>query len=141
MTWNTMNSQFEDSLTILDSIDSTNPIVIDLVVDLKSFFTSQINLINGEIKYILGLSIVHQVQRCQSLTETTKRQQQRQQERYQPLPRLQQKQTDYLRKRQLLVLQQNAHPVGRSSKDNATNIFTKECNGKRHGIIVRLSLR
>ena len=52
-----MKSQFEDSLTVLDSIDSTNPIVIDLVADLKSFFTSQINFINGEIKYCIIILI------------------------------------------------------------------------------------
>ena len=145
-----MKSQFEDSLTVLDSIDSTNPIVIDLVADLKSFFTSQINFINGEIKYciiilissfffienISALSTVHPVQRSQSL-----QQQQRCQPLSPPRPRLQQNQTDYLRKQQHLALQQNAHPVGHSSKDNATNIFMKECNGKRHGIFVRLSLR
>ena len=48
-----MKSHFEDSLTVLDSIASTNPLVIELQADLKLFFESQINLINEEIKYHL----------------------------------------------------------------------------------------
>ena len=46
-----MKGHFQDMLTILDSIDSTNAIVNDLIAELVSVFTSIINLINAEIRY------------------------------------------------------------------------------------------
>ena len=46
-----MREHFQNLLTILDSIESTNAIVNDLVAELVSVFTSIINLINGEIRY------------------------------------------------------------------------------------------
>ena len=46
-----MREHFQNLLTILDSIESTNAIVNDLIAELVSVFTSIINLINGEIRY------------------------------------------------------------------------------------------
>ena len=46
-----MREHFQNLLTILDSIESTNAIVNDLVAELVSVFTSIINLITGEIRY------------------------------------------------------------------------------------------
>ena len=48
-----MKGNFQAMLTILDSIDSTNSIVNDLIAELVSVFTSIINLIDGEIRYFI----------------------------------------------------------------------------------------
>ena len=58
MTWYTMKSQFEDSLTILDSIESTNPVVISLVAELKTFFTVKINFIDLAIRYCTNIIVI-----------------------------------------------------------------------------------
>ena len=46
-----MKKEFQESLNILYTINSTNSLVIDLVADLKLCFTSKINLVNVEIRY------------------------------------------------------------------------------------------
>ena len=48
-----MKGNFQAMLTILDSIDSTNSIVNDLIAKLVSVFTSIINLVDGEIRYFI----------------------------------------------------------------------------------------
>ena len=44
-----MRTVFHGSQIILDTIDSTNSVVINLLADLKSMFASKINVINDEI--------------------------------------------------------------------------------------------
>ena len=55
--WTKVKTDFQDSLSILNTINSTNPLVIELRAKLNSFFTSKMSLINGEIRYfIINLS-------------------------------------------------------------------------------------
>ena len=54
--WTNMTIEFQDSLAILDTINSTNPVVIDFVAGLKSFFTSKITILNQEIKYFFNFT-------------------------------------------------------------------------------------